>query len=91
MCRRTDVTARRLCRRGGRSGVAGRSSVRPALPFFSRSPAESGSADAGAPLSGGQGAQLLRRLLPEQGAQFSLRQQGGEVVGRIVLNPPVIY
>ena len=47
--------------------------------------------DASAPPVDGQGAQLLRRLLPTQGARFSLEQHDGEVVGRIVLEPPAIY
>ena len=38
-----------------------------------------------------QGVTLLRRLLPAEGARFSLDQQGAEVVGSIVLEPPVIY
>lgn len=38
-----------------------------------------------------QGVTMLRRLLPAEGARFSLEQLDGEVVGSIVLEPPVIY
>lgn len=38
-----------------------------------------------------QGVALLRRLLPAEGATFLLAQDGADVVGRITLEPPVIY